>query len=176
MFSIFGEIDKGRFSWENIENVSEGRKNLGQGMPVLIHRLFEYTSKDELVKRYGKQEAVNIFRSAGKLAGREFAMHVLDNTLPLNLFVAQLQEQLEIHKMGILRIEKLDEKVDEIVLTISEELDCSGLHVTGKSLCNYDEGFIAGILDIYTGNNYDVEEIDCWGTGARVCRFKASIK
>ena len=54
---------------------------------------------------------------------------------------------------------------------MSEDVDCSGLPVTGKAVCNYDEGFIAGILKVYTDKDYLVEEIDCWSTGARVCRF-----
>lgn len=176
MFNIFVEQDENQFSWNDIKSVSEGRKNLGECMPVLIYRLFEYTLKDELIRRYGKQETIDVFRKAGALAGREFAIHILDIALPFNAFIAQVQEKLKIHKMGILRIEEVDEELREIVLTISEDLDCSGLPIVGESVCNYDEGFIAGILETYTKEKYDVEEIDCWGTGARVCRFRALLK
>ena len=43
----------------------------------------------------------------------------------------------------------------------------------GETVCNYDEGFIAGILSEYTEKNYKAQEIDCWATGERVCRFRA---
>ena len=56
-------------------------------------------------------------------------------------------------------------------LTVSEDLDCSGLPIYGETVCNYDEGFIAGIFYVYTGKEFNVKEIDCWSTGDRTCRF-----
>ncbi|MFV0314438.1 MAG: V4R domain-containing protein, partial [Anaerotignum sp.] len=47
---------------------------------------------------------------------------------------------------------------------------------TGETVCNYDEGFLAGILKEYTKKEYVVTEIDCWATGSRVCRFSALCK
>jgi predicted hydrocarbon binding protein len=69
-------------------------------------------------------------------------------------------------------MEKLDNETGEIVLTVGEDLDCSGLPVTGETVCSYDEGFLAGVLEAYTGTAYNVREVDCWASGARVCRFK----
>ena len=40
-------------------------------------------------------------------------------------------------------------------------------------MCNYDEGFIAGILSTYTKLPYEAIEVDCWAKGDRVCRFEA---
>lgn len=96
--------------------------------------------------------------------------------MPFNEFVAHLQHVLEKNKIGILRIEKFDLTTGEAILTVSEDLDCSGLPITGKTVCNYDEGFLAGVLKMYAKKNYSVTEVDCWATGSRVCRFKASIK
>lgn len=144
-------------------------------MPVLIYRLFQYTLRSELTQRLGEETVGEILRSAGALAGREFAAHLLDLTLPLNEFLASLQNVLQERKIGILRIEKFDVQTGEAVLTIGEDLDCSGLPVTGNTVCNYDEGFLAGVFSEYTGKEYVVTEIDCWGNGARVCRFQANI-
>lgn len=47
----------------------------------------------------------------------------------------------------------------------------TGLPVKGKTVCEYDEGFIAGILHAYTGKEFSAIEIDCWATGDRTCRF-----
>lgn len=49
------------------------------------------------------------------------------------------------------------------------------LPVLGETVCNYDEGFLSGILSVYTGKPYAAIEIDCWATGDRVCRFRAEI-
>ena len=76
----------------------------------------------------------------------------------------------------MLRIESIDEEKGEIMLTVSEDADCSGLPVLGETVCNYDEGFISGILSVYSGKEYRAVEIDCWATGNRVCRFRAAIE
>ncbi|MEG0565834.1 MAG: V4R domain-containing protein [Hungatella sp.] len=175
MLNMFKGMDENKFLWEKIGDVKSGRKNLGEGMPVFVYRLLQYTIKDELSKRYGNAATIDIFRSAGELAGKEFANHMLDITLPFDEFIAQLQSVLETSKIGILRIEKFDLETGCAMLTIGEDLDCSGLPVTGETVCNYDEGFLAGVLKVYTKKNYVVTEIDCWATGSRVCRFEAHI-
>ncbi len=173
MFKLFDEEDENRFTWDAVGNILDGRTNLGESMPVYVYRLFEFTIKDALVQRFGNEVAIEIFRNAGELAGREFANHLLDLTLPLNQFIANLQSVLEESKIGILRVERFDEETGNAMLTIGEDLDCSGLPVTGETVCNYDEGFLAGILKTYTKREYVVTEIDCWATGSRVCRFEA---
>ena len=52
----------------------------------------------------------------------------------------------------------------------------SGLPILGETVCNYDEGFIGGILSMYSGKFYTAVEVDCWATGDRVCRFHANIE
>ncbi|MCC8180922.1 MAG: 4-vinyl reductase, partial [Planctomycetes bacterium] len=46
---------------------------------------------------------------------------------------------------------------------------------TSEQICVYDEGFIKGILDSYTGMDFSVREIDCWCSGERTCRFEAKL-
>jgi len=79
-------------------------------------------------------------------------------------------------RIGVLRVEKADLEKMEFVLTVDEDLDCSGLPLVGETVCDYDEGFIAGVLDTYTGKSFDVKEIDCWASGERTCRFFAKLK
>lgn len=86
-------------------------------------------------------------------------------------FFSELKEALPDQKIGILRIEKMDLDEMEFLLTVAEDLDCSGLPLAEEVVCNFDEGFIAGIMKVYTGKEFSVKEIDCWGTGDRVCRF-----
>ena len=176
MFNIFEELDENKFSWDSIGDVINGRKNLGEEMPIFVYRLFQFTIKDELAKRYGNETTVDIFRNAGRLSGIEFANHMLDLELEFDEFVAQLQQIFEDVKIGILRIEKFNMETGEATLTIGEDLDCSGLPITGETVCNYDEGFLAGILQVYTKKDYIVTEVDCWATGSRVCRFEAKVK
>ena len=167
--------DHSTFSWANLGNIKDGRGNLGEEMPVLVYRLMQFTLLDVLTKEFGREKANYFIREAGRLAGVEFARNVLDLKVDLNTFVANLQKVLEELKVGILRIESINEKTEEIVLTVAEDLDCSGLPITDETVCDYDEGFIAGILNAYTGKPYKVKEIDCWASGDRVCRFRCTL-
>ena len=149
----------------------DGRSNLGDTVPVTVYRLLEYSLKLELRNRFDKETQISVFRSAGRNAGEYFTRNYLDTTLSFDAFISQLQQKLEEFKIGVLRIENVDETTGMIVLTVSEDADCSGLPVLGETVCNYDEGFIAGILSTYTGKLYTAVEVDCWATGDRVCRF-----
>ena len=138
--------------------------------------MLEYSLKDELIHRLGREEQIDIFRSAGKKAGEYFAKHFLNMDQPLDRFVSELQNKMETLKIGVLRIEDVDEASGKIILTVSEDADCSGLPILGETVCNYDEGFISGILSLYSGKPYQAIEVDCWATGDRVCRFHAEVK
>jgi uncharacterized protein len=133
------------------------------------------TLRDVLAYQYGREQTDGLFRQAGHLAGGEFCRTQLDTALPLDEFVAQLQRVLRDLKVGILRVEALDVASLDMVLTVAEDLDCSGLPITGETVCVYDEGFIAGILEWYTGKQFGVREVDCWASGDRVCRFEVKL-
>jgi predicted hydrocarbon binding protein len=163
------------FKWANLGDVKEGRGDLGEEMPVLVYRLMQFTMLDVLTKDFGADGANDYFRKAGFLAGSEFAKNVLDLSVDFNAFLANLQESLISLKIGILRMEAHDPETGDMVLTVGQDLDCSGLPITNETVCNYDEGFIAGILHEYTGKDYVVKEVDCWATGDRVCRFNATV-
>jgi len=163
------------FTWESLGNIKEGRGDMGEDMPVLVYRLMQYTMLDVLTKEHGGDMANEYFRRAGFLAGMEFAKNTLDLQADFNAFLANLQHLLQTMKIGILRMEAFDSETGDIVLTVGQDLDCSGLPVTHENVCSYDEGFIAGILEAYTGKKYEVREVDCWANGDRVCRFRGKV-
>lgn len=163
------------FSWEMLGDIKVGRESLGEEMPVLVYRLLQYSVNHVLVHQYGQEASNQVFREAGNLVGHEFAKNALDTSLPQEEFLAHLQKTLKELKIGILRMEYLDMENGTFTLTVGEDLDCSGLPITNEVVCVYDEGFIAGIFEEYTGKTYSVTEIDCWASGDRVCRFRGVI-
>ncbi|WP_242852585.1 V4R domain-containing protein [Acetobacterium bakii] len=164
---------KYEFSWELLGDIEAGRPNLGNTTRVEIYRLMQFTFRDIIEQNLGSRKTDEIFFAAGKLAGKEFYKHTIRHTEDLNDFVNQLQEALKDLGIGILRIEKTDMEKGELTLTVSEDLDCSGLPETGYEICTYDEGFISSLLESFTGKAFEVKEIDCWSTGDRTCRFSA---
>ena len=174
MENVFKEATKKTFVWANLGDIKNGRGDLGEEMPVVVYRLMQYTLLDVLSGEFGLEKANKFFGKAGYVAGVEFAKNVLNLKLDFNSFISHLQETLKLLKIGILRMESFDDKNGEIVLTVGEDLDCSGLPITNENVCIYDEGFISGILEMYTGKKYNVREVDCWASGDRVCRFRGA--
>ena len=174
--NIFLQQTPGLTFGDYLQYDSASRGNLGPELPVMVYRMLEYSLKDELIRQFGKEKQIEIFRNAGRKAGEYFASQFLDLTLPMDAFISNLQQKMQELKIGVLRIEDVNEENGRITLTVSEDADCSGLPVLGETVCNYDEGFISGILSRYSGKPYSAIEIDCWATGDRVCRFLAEIK
>lgn len=180
MANIFEEKGESRkhsiFTWEGLGDIAEGRGNLGEDMPVIVYRLLEYTMLHVLADEFGEEKANDIFRRAGFMAGEQLARNTLDLNVDFSGFVEQLQKIMKELKIAIIRVESFDEETGELILTAAEDLDCSGLPATGEMVCQYDEGFISGLLFAYTGKNYTVREIDCWANGDRVCRFRGNVQ
>jgi len=174
VFNVFKDNSRRVFKWESLGDIKHGREALGEEMPVIVYRLMQFTLHDALSLELGMEKANDLFRVAGHMAGKEFAKNVLNLKLDFDGFISHLQEALKTLKIGILRMEFFNPEDGQMVLTVAEDLDCSGLPVTNESVCVYDEGFISGILEVYTGKKYEVRETDCWATGDRVCRFKAN--
>jgi len=160
-----------KFKWTDLGDIELGRPNLGLEVPVAVYRLAQYTMRDVLARRFDDEFAAQMLREAGWVSGQEFCLNVLDRSLPLQAFVDALEQALRTLKIGILRVEKMEASSLEFTMTVSEDLDCSGLPIKGTTVCEYDEGFIAGIFHAYTGREFSAVEIDCWATGDRTCRF-----
>lgn len=164
---------KYKFSWDLLGDVNIGRPNLGNTTKVEVYRLLQFAFRDVIEQHVGTDMTDKIFYDAGYLAGEAFYAHMLTPTTDLNAFVRQLQEVLKELSIGILRVEKADMEKGEIVLTVSEDLDCSGLPELDYEFCSYDEGFISALLEGFSGKKFTVKEVDCWCTGDRTCRFRA---
>jgi predicted hydrocarbon binding protein len=165
------EREESMFDWNMIGDISAGRPNLGATMDVAVYRLMQFTLRDVVIQEFDAATADRIYYLAGERAGREFCKALIDKENDFNDFVIQAQELLKNLKIGIMRIEKADIEKMNFTLTVAEDLDCSGLPVCGETICTYDEGFISGLLSEYSGEKFDVKEVDCWCSGDRVCRF-----
>lgn len=163
------------FTWALLGDVGLGRPNLGPLTRLEVYRLMQFSFRDVIEQRHGTEEADRIFYDAGLLAGREFYRNVLVDAADFPEFVRKTQKALVDLAIGVLRIEKADLEAGSLVLTVSEDLDCSGLPDLDTQVCTYDEGFVAGLLESFTGRTYVVKEVDCWCTGGRTCRFTADI-
>ena len=165
------EREQSMFDWDMIGDISKGRPNLGASMDVAVYRLMQFTLRDVIIQEFGVEAADRLYYRAGELAGKEFCKTLVNKQNDFNGFILQVQGLLKDLKVGILRVEKSDMEKLEFTLTVAEDLDCSGLPICDETICTYDEGFISGLLQEYSGKNFNVKEVDCWCSGDRVCRF-----
>ena len=170
------ERDESQFEWSMLGDIQEGRPNLGPLVHVAVYRLMQFTLRDILIRDFDVETADRIFFEAGKKAGEEYYKNVLTQKKDLDSLFADLQHTMKELGIGIFRVESADSEKGSFVVTVAEDLDCSGLPVSSEEICTYDEGFIAGLLLAYSGRDFRVKEIDCWCSGGRVCRFTADPK
>jgi hypothetical protein len=167
---------KYKFSWDLLGDLKLGRPNLGPSTRIEVYRLMQFIFRDVLEGHFGTEKTDQLFYEAGKLAGMEFYENIIGQIDNFNEFVKKLQETFREMGIGILRIERADIEKGSFVLTVSEDLDCSGLPDLDYEICTYDEGFISGLMESFTGYKFRVKEVDCWCTGDRTCRFTAEME
>ena len=157
----------------NTNNVQAILPKLGDHISLIPYRMLQYTVRDVLEQRVGTEVCDQLYYDAGEVAGHFFFGGFMTKfkELPFNGFAGELQRVLKELGVGVLRVEKADAEKGEFILTVSEDLDCSGLPDLGLEVCNYDEGFIAGVFFKFTGVTFKAKEIDCWCSGDRTCRF-----
>lgn len=163
-----------KLSWESLGDLELGRPNLGPTMRVEAYRLMQFSLRDVLDDQLGPERAKSVMFMAGHNAGRVFARKTGSSTGDLAANTDRLQAALLDMGIGVMRFEKTDMEAGRLELTVSEDLDCSGVPDCGETLCVFDEGFIAGTLEVFTGKRFDVTEVECWATGSRTCRFVAT--
>lgn len=168
---------KYEFSWDVIgTDMENARPSLGSGTTLEVYRLFQFTLRDILEREYGTEKVDDLFREAGVLAGKQFFKRYCGEAKDLKTLTGVIQKKFRELAIGIVRFEKADVENMTFQLTVDEDLDCSGLPDTSEQICTYDEGFIKGLLDAFTGKEFTVKEIDCWCSGERTCRFRATLE
>lgn len=163
------------FAWNDLGDIRVGRPNLGTETDVMVYRSFQFSIRHILVDNFGLEHTEQLMRDAGEVAGREFAANHLDRDMLLFDYFADLQRKPAELKVGMLRMQKADADRLEFVLTVSEDLDCSGLPIAGMPVCNFDESLISGIMEHCAGRKFSVKEVDCWAAGAKTCRFAVKV-
>lgn len=167
--------NKYRFAWRMLGDLKTGRPTLGTHTRVENYRLMQFCLRDVMEKELGGEQTDRFFYKAGYLAGLHFYNQFIGPGKDLKVFVEKLKKALREMEIGLLDIENADAERGEFTLTVTEDIDCSGLPDIAAETCHYDEGFIAALMESFYGRPFKVKEIDCWSSGCRTCRFKASL-
>lgn len=161
------------FAWNLLGDLEVGRPNLGPTVRLEMYRLMQFCLRDAMETALGSDGTDTVFFNAGRIAGKAFFQRYFPTRPDFNGFIREVQGLLLRLGVGVLRVEEAAPGLERLVLTVSEDVDCSGLPDTQEEVCTFDEGFLSGLLQAYSGQEYSVKEIDCWCTGDRTCRFVA---
>jgi len=173
-YAMFNEErDECKFDWSMLGNIEDGRPNLGATTSVTVYRLMQFCLRDVLIREVGVAKANEIFYDAGELAGQAFCRNIVTKKDSLNDYINDIQHLLKELKIGILKVESADKEKLTFTIVVAEDLDCSGLPTCGEEICTFDEGFISGLLSAFSKKKFITKEVDCWGSGDRICRFEA---
>lgn len=169
---------KYKFDWDSTvgANMDDARPSLGPNTRIEVYRLFQFTLRDILEQNYGTEKADDLFREAGVMAGKAFYEKFLSDAKDVASLSTKIQDSFTQFGIGIFRVESATGDNSRFIFTVDEDLDCSGLPDTSDVVCVYDEGFIQGVLESFSGRGFNVREIDCWCTGSRTCRFEAKVR
>jgi predicted hydrocarbon binding protein len=169
---------KYKFSWDETvgADMQVARPHLGPLTRIEMYRLFQFTLRDVLEQHYGTEMTDTLFREAGVMAGKAFFERFLSGATDVSSLANKIQKSFNDLGIGIFRVENSSADGGHFIFTVDEDLDCSGLPDTSDVICVYDEGFIQGVLESFSGRDFNVREIDCWCTGSRTCRFEAKQK
>lgn len=150
----------------------EFRPSLGAMTHVGVYRMLYFSLRNVLKQEEGHERADALFREAGYLAGQTFYEQFCATVTDISSLVRVIENRFKELGIGIFRMEDVCEDSLCFTLTVEEDLDCSGLEEKGGVFCVYSEGWFRGIFESFTDRPFSVKEIDCWGTGAKICRFR----
>ena len=123
------------------------RPTLGDNAGVALYRLLRLVALEEIIGR----GAAGTAYVAGKKLGNALGFTKLD----------QFLELCNSLKIGIIEVPVLTES--RVYVDVYECVTCSGLRTVGRTLCHFEAGLIAGVVETIVKKRAKAREITCIG-------------
>ncbi len=136
------------------------RPTLGDNAGVALYRLLRLVALEDIIGR----GAAGTAYVAGKKLGNTLGLTKLEQFLEL---CATL-------KIGIIEVPILTES--RIHVDVYECVTCSGLATVGRTLCHFEAGLIAGVVETVVKKRTKAREVTCiGGLGHDTCGVEVEI-
>lgn len=123
---------------------------------VGLYRLFRLVAMEDILGN----GAAAISYYAGKKLGKDLGIKTIEEFL-------KLCEDL---KIGIIKLPELRDNF--IHVDVYECVTCAGMEPVGRTLCSFEGGLIAGVIEVITGKKATAKEVSCiGGLGDETCGF-----
>jgi hypothetical protein len=136
------------------------RAKLGVTAPVALYRLARLVAFEEILGRGASATAY----LAGKRMGQSLGLPDLEAFLKLCTDLS----------IGIIKVPHMSDT--EIKVDVYECVTCSGLTPVGRTLCSFEGGLIAGVVEGIAKAPVSATEVTCiGGLGDETCGFEVKI-
>lgn len=136
------------------------RPKLGDNAGVALYRLLRLVALEDIIGR-----------GAGATA------YVAGKKLGQNLGLTKLEDFLELCRaisLGIIQVPVLT--ANRIYVDVYECVTCAGMAPVGRTLCQFEAGIVAGVIQSVTGKAAKAKEITCiGGLGHESCGVEVLI-
>lgn len=123
------------------------RPKLGDRAGVALYRLLRLVALEDIIGRGAGATAY----VAGKKLGQNLGITTLDQFLELCASIS----------LGIVKVPVLS--ASRIYVDVYECVTCSGMAVVGRTLCQFEAGLVAGVVQAITGKPTKAKELTCIG-------------
>jgi uncharacterized protein len=137
------------------------RPSLGNEAGVALYRLLRLVALEEIMGR-----------------GAAGTAYVAGKKLGLSLGLTKLEDFLELCKtlkIGVIDVPVIAET--RIRVDVYECVTCAGLETVGRTLCHFEGGLIAGVVESVLKKRTRAHEVTCiGGLGDEACGFDLELK
>lgn len=159
-----------------IGNPQNSRQTLGTMVPVALFRLLRLVGVMEGMKEIAGRGANALIYRGGKNLGKNVAERVISATgYDFDKYVQEIVNICKELGIGLLSIPEMNLDTGYMKLRVDECVTCSGMPNIGQVVCHFEGGFIASIMEMFTGKRANVTEIECWGKGDQACVFEIQL-
>jgi len=137
------------------------RPTLGNEAGIGLYRLLRLVALEDIIGRGASGTAY----IAGKKLGNGLGLKRLDDFLELCVSL----------KIGVIKVPTLTPSQAHV--DVYECVTCSGMTPVGRTLCSFEGGMIAGVVETVTGRRAKAREVTCiGGLGHDSCGFDIDIE
>ncbi len=156
---------------ETIAQISQiARPQLGEDVPMLIFRAFRHFTANYVTQMLGRSAQV-VFQNAGRDLGRDVGDMLKKPTL--DEYLKEVVTFTRDMRIGILSASEISDK--RMVLGLDECITCVGMPNIGKRICHFEVGFVAGIVETFTGRRVRAHESKCGANGEGICEVTLDL-
>lgn len=155
-------------------DIIPGRSRLGQLVPVNVFRALRLEGMKEIAGRGANAIIYRGGRNLGINVGRDISLQ-LTNPGNLNEYLSAVVQAFESLQIGLVAVAGGSFENGQVYLKVDECVTCAGIPNIGETVCHFEGGVIAGIVQNFTGALATCKEIECWGKGDKTCMFEVNL-